>query len=207
MKTLICIFGQTRAWELTYQKQLEHLIKPNNADLLLAIGCENSYDKNNPFYQNAKYKFIYPEPINYETAYDDVCKKTFKKNPTWRKLLDFPENWLSGLNNTNGSCSLHYFYKWWIWHNIQDKIIHEYDWFVISRSDQYYMYDHLITKNLDPNKIYIPVGDDWGGLHDRHMIVHKNHIEKVTRFPLEDILKNTEELYQYITHNVKGKKI
>jgi hypothetical protein len=62
MRTLVIVLSETRGHELTYDNIKRNLIDELNADLCLCIGVKPDYDYQNPFYQTAKYKFLYHEP-------------------------------------------------------------------------------------------------------------------------------------------------
>jgi len=69
-KTLVIVLSETRASELTYENFKKNVIDELNADLCLCIGVKPDYDYNNPFYQLAKYKFLYNEPSDYGDAFE-----------------------------------------------------------------------------------------------------------------------------------------
>tara|TARA_B100000674_G_scaffold197521_1_gene161116 strand:+ start:527 stop:769 length:243 start_codon:yes stop_codon:yes gene_type:complete len=53
IKTLICILGQTRAQDITWDSFNKYLLKSLDADLALCIAEKKN--KNNHMYKNAKY--------------------------------------------------------------------------------------------------------------------------------------------------------
>jgi hypothetical protein len=57
-------------------------------------------------------------------------------------------------------------------------LFEQYDRFVITRTDQFYPCP-LHMDALDPTKVWIPSGEDWGGVCDRFMIVSKDDIRNV----------------------------
>lgn len=62
-------------------------------------------------------------------------------------------------------------------HDLLDK----YDVFVLTRSDHHYAYDHPkfeYNTELDFNRIWVPLGEDYGGLTDRHCVIHKSQVSK-----------------------------
>lgn len=65
-KTLVIILSETCADELTFNSFKKNVIDELNADLCLCIGMKPD---NNPFYQLAKYKFIYNEPDDFSDAF------------------------------------------------------------------------------------------------------------------------------------------
>jgi len=69
-KTLVVILSETRASELTFRSFKQNVIDELNADLCLCIGVKPNYDYDNPFYQLAKYKFLYDEPDDFGDAFE-----------------------------------------------------------------------------------------------------------------------------------------
>ena len=70
MSTLVIILSETRASELTFSNFKKNVIDELNADVCLCIGVKHDYDYTNPFYQIAKYKFLYDEPDDFGDAFD-----------------------------------------------------------------------------------------------------------------------------------------
>jgi hypothetical protein len=64
-RTLVIILSETRSHELTFNSFKKNVIDELNADLCLCIGVKKDYDYNNPFYELAKYKFLYNEEDDY----------------------------------------------------------------------------------------------------------------------------------------------
>eukprot|EP00929_Paragymnodinium_shiwhaense_P107905 TRINITY_DN74252_c0_g1_i1.p1 TRINITY_DN74252_c0_g1~~TRINITY_DN74252_c0_g1_i1.p1 ORF type:complete len:460 (+),score=82.09 TRINITY_DN74252_c0_g1_i1:226-1605(+) len=62
-----------------------------------------------------------------------------------------------------------------------------YDWIVTSRLDLRWERDHLPLELLTPDAIWIPEGEDWGGLNDRHAIIPRaaapDQVEKAEGLP------------------------
>jgi hypothetical protein len=110
-KTLVIVLAETRAWEKTYDNFETNVLKPTNADLCVCVGVKPDYNYDNPYYKNAKYRFVYDEPkngdwasaFNYaeflETAgagCDDIPAPTAEsydfvsdRNPVFGKLTNF----------------------------------------------------------------------------------------------------------------------
>ena len=70
LKTLVIVLSETRAHELSFCNFKKNVIDELNADLCLCIGVKPDYDYTNPFYQLAKYKFLYDEPDDFGDAFD-----------------------------------------------------------------------------------------------------------------------------------------
>ena len=94
MSTLIIILAETRTSELTFNNFKENLLNHLNADLCICIGATKNYDISNPFYQFAKYKFIYNEPNDYGIALDKAYNEIIKNNkiPLYSKINNYTIN-------------------------------------------------------------------------------------------------------------------
>lgn len=98
-KTLICIVGELRAAELTYESFEKNILLPNKADILLCIPDDkNGEYKKNSYYKNAKYIKIFDSTKNITTYYEEICKK-FHGNTDWKKLLYIKKFWLGGITD------------------------------------------------------------------------------------------------------------
>ena len=69
-KTLVIVLSETRAHELTFDNFKKNVIDELQADLCICIGVKSDYDYDNPFYNLAKYKFLYNEPADYGDAFE-----------------------------------------------------------------------------------------------------------------------------------------
>jgi hypothetical protein len=87
-KTLVVILSESRESELTYDSFKQNVIDELNADLCLCIGVKHDYDYNNPFYQLAKYKFIYDEPDDFGDAFEYAYNILSKNKANYECLTD-----------------------------------------------------------------------------------------------------------------------
>ena len=85
-KTLVVILSETRAHELTFDSFKKNVIDELNADLCVCIGVKPDYDYTNPFYQLAKYKFIYDEPDDAGDAFEYAYNIISQNKPKYEKL-------------------------------------------------------------------------------------------------------------------------
>ena len=93
-KTLVIILSETRASELTFDSFKKNIIDDLNADLCLCIGVKSDYDYNNPFYQLAKYKFVYNEPDDFGDAFEYAYNIISQNKPKYECLTN--------INSLNG---------------------------------------------------------------------------------------------------------
>ena len=85
-KTLVIILSETRAHELTFDNFKKNMIDELNADLCLCIGVKPDYDYNNPFYNLAKYKFLYNEPDDFGDAFEYAYNILSSNKPKYEFL-------------------------------------------------------------------------------------------------------------------------
>ena len=85
-KTLVIVLSETRAHELTFDNFKRNVIDVLGADLCVCIGVTPSYDYSNPFYQLAKYRFLYTEPDDYGDAFDEAYDQLTRNRPVYEEL-------------------------------------------------------------------------------------------------------------------------
>lgn len=187
-RTLVIILGETRAHELTYKNIKKNLIDTVDGDLAVCIGVNDKYDTSNPFYKNAKYKFTYQEPEDYGSAFDYAYEILLKENPPapkdhihWREFLKIKDQFLGGIkdpeNQHPGSAGILIFYRWFLLKNLIDQdLLDKYDFFIITRSDYIYKLPHPKMDILSKDAIYIPNGELYSGVTDRHVILPKKFV-------------------------------
>lgn len=180
MRVLTCVICSTRSWQVTWDNFKRHLIGVTGSDLCLSVGSQNDSLRNDPFVNNAKYRFIYPEPADYGFALDAACAMEGVK-PNWRQLLRIKDIWMGGVNDEKygqfSGSAIPLFYRWWLVKNLQlHNILDNYDWFIMTRSDNFFEFDHIKLDDLDPEHIYMPESQDYGGLQDRHIVASRKHV-------------------------------
>ena len=88
------------------------------------------------------------------------------------------------------------FCRWVLLNGLQqDGILNRYDRFVITRSDFVWLCPHPPLSILDPDQIWLPDGEDWGGLVDRHLVVSRDNLVNCLNL-LEDILLDPQGVYE-----------
>ena len=85
-KVLVIVLSETRASELTFDSFKKNVIDELNADLCICIGVKPDYDYNNPFYNLAKYKFLYNEPDDFGDAFEYAFNIISKDRPKYECL-------------------------------------------------------------------------------------------------------------------------
>ena len=211
-KTLVIILSETRASELTFDNFKKNVIDELNADLCVCIGTKPDYDYTNPFYNLAKYRFLYDEPDDFgdafENAYDVISRdkpqyekledgNTLYEPLYWREFLKIKDQFLGGVKDLNnqhpGSAGILIFFRWFLLTNLMDKdLINKYDRFIITRSDFIYQLPHPKVELIDKKYIWIPDCEYYGGYTDRHVVLSKTNIVEYLNILNNMVLKSND---------------
>jgi len=168
-KTLIVLIGNARGGEQTWQTLYNNLIDVYSADLLLCFGKTNN--TNNSLYKKAKYIFELDEYNNWNDYYEQFFSNKWKHS-----FLHGQHNGLAGgLDTHRGSGSIIFAFRHFLQTNCFD-ILNSYDRIILTRSDHFYLYKHPILPN---DRIWIPQGEDWGGVTDRCHIFPSSLIKQM----------------------------
>jgi hypothetical protein len=160
-KTLTILAGHPRGGEATWSTLYENVLTPLDSDLAICTGSKWLNEQS--FLDKAQYQWIIEEPKNWFDYYE----KHF--NGSWREY--FEQGLDTGLYNSG---SIHFAIKDIILKNhIND--IKNYTQIIYTRFDQFYTYEH---PKLDNKRIWIPKGEDYFGICDRHAVVPVDDIEK-----------------------------
>ncbi|MBM3196143.1 MAG: hypothetical protein FJZ62_05295 [Chlamydiae bacterium] len=211
-RALVVILSQTREGNVTFESLKKNVLDPLEADLAVCIGVKDGQTPQDPIFQNAKYRFCYPEPEDYATAFDEASTIIQFQNPEiekpfdWRKFLKIKDQFLGGIKDPHdehpGSAGILIFFRWFLLQNIlQEKLLDKYDFFVITRSDHLYLLPHPSLQVLGDEKISIPLGQGYGGFTDRHVVLPKKFV-----VPYLDILNKMITKGANYTSRLKLKK-
>ncbi|MDG4601623.1 MAG: class I SAM-dependent methyltransferase [Defluviicoccus sp.] len=195
-RVLVCMLGQLRAHELTWQNFKENVLDELNADLAVCIGTDERFDTTNPFFVNARHRWTVPEFADYGDGFE-LARDVLGGADDWRTLLSVGNQWLGGIKGDNsqpGSGSIQIFFRWLLLHHLRkDGLIAQYDRFIITRSDFFYFSPHPPIDVLDRDALWIPNGEDYGGFTDRHLVVSANDLEPALSL-IDDIVVRPKAL-------------
>ena len=109
-------------------------------------------------------------------------------------ILKIKDQLLGGVKDTTnqhpGSAGILIFFRWFLLKNLN--LLTIYDRFVITRSDFIYQLPHPKLELMDPNYIWIPNGEHYGGYTDRHVVLSKNNIESYLNIFNNFVLRSNE---------------
>ena len=217
---LVCVIAETRSHELTYESFEQKVLDELDADLALCIS--DRFTKDDPFIKKAKYIWTYPEVEDWATAYDEMARIYESREP-WRECLKVKDQFLGGIKDNGdehpGSAGILIFFRWWLLKNLKESgVIDMYDRFIVTRSDYVYACPHPPLELLSSDHIWIPDGEQYGGVTDRHIVVPKMHLESVLNIADDIIIRPLEfrkemqhksdwNLEQIISNHMVKKKI
>jgi hypothetical protein len=204
-KTLVIIYNQTRAHELTFNNFKKNVIDELNADLCVCIGVSPHYNYDNPFYQLAKYRFCFNEPTGdfgelFDIAYNEIISELElnENHKHWREFLKIPFfGW--GIEGTTikepRSSSIQIYIRWFLLKNlINNGLLNKYDRFIVTRSDYMHRLPHPKMELMDSENIWIPDCEHYGGYTDRHAILSNLNISSYLNI-FNNMVEKSSEFY------------
>jgi len=217
MKTLVVVLCQTRAHELTFSRFKKNVVDVLDADVCVCIGVTKDYDYTNPFYQLAKYHFIYDEEndptfqtsAEYSYQYEKMCSQAFANDRHYTEFFNLIDRMNNQRYNFIISTYIHIFFLWFFQKNMKEHgLLWLYDRFIIVRSDAAYDIPFPSMELLDPSFIWIPNGEDYGGICDRSVVLSKATIEPYLNI-LQNFYLRSNEFYLKISkkNNLNMEKI
>jgi hypothetical protein len=206
-KVLVSLLAKTRAHELTFPSFKRRVLDELNADLALALTIDENYDYSNPFWQHAKYRWTAPDFDDYGDGFDFaqgwLCKLRGVPPADWRSMLRIKGSWQGRIQSPDpqpSASSILLFCRWLLLHGLQqDDVLSRYDRFVLTRSDFIWLCPHPPLSVLDRGAIWLPDGEHFGGLTDRHLVVSRADVVNCLNV-IEDVLLDPIQLYEEMRH-------
>ncbi len=155
-KYLTLLAGNPRGGERTWQTLYNYVLNHLNSDLAICTG--DKWVEDNTLFNKADFKWIFEEPNNWFSYYE----KNFSNN--WYEFFSLGKE--TGLYNSG---NIHFAIKDIILKNYIDTL-ESYDFIIYSRFDQFYT-DYHIDVPKNSNNIWIPSGENYHGIGDRHAVV------------------------------------
>ena len=186
---LVILTGLPRGGAKSWESLEKNVIKNLDADL--AICTEDNIDKNLYIYRIADYHWLFPEREDWLDYY----------------LENYSSNSIEVLKKGKGaglweSGVIHLALKDFILKNHLD-IVNNYKYIIYGRFDQYYTDKHPYFHG---ENIWIPNGEDYFGINDRHAIVNVkfiseylnicNFIDSLNPQQLQEKYLNCETIYK-----------
>jgi hypothetical protein len=196
-KTLVIILGQTRADKLTWASFKTHVLDQLNADLALCVGESPNNNNSNFYWVHAKYKWIVPEYEDFGDGFDQIQLERYGHTTNWRRILQVKSQWLGGIKGDGehpGSAGILIYFRAKLYDFlVKEHIADQYDRFIITRSDFIWEVSHPNVERLKPNFVWIPYGEFYGGVTDRHVVLSRQNLGAYLNL-IDPILEDTDAL-------------
>lgn len=175
-KTLVIVMGNIRGGELAWESLYKNVLDLNSADLALVVGERAPENRTSSLYKRAKYLYEFPEFDDWATAIDLI------NGTAWREdLLAYAskdDGLFGAAEGRGGSGAVIFMARWYVQKAIEEHgWTDRYDRFVLTRSDHFYGCAHDLSL-LDPAFMWVPEGQDFGGITDRHVLANSQQIVK-----------------------------
>lgn len=192
MSILVIALCQTRASHLTAESWAHNLLDSLNADLALCVCSQNGEDVSGMLYRRARYIWAEPEPKDWIGVIDAIGHD-FGTGLAWRKLLNIPSHWLGPMQP--GSGAILWYFRWRLYFHLKQLVrLRQYDWVILTRSDFIFAVPHINPHDLNPGLFYVPDGERYGGITDRHLIATMPRLLQLLE-SIHDIWLNSDDLY------------
>jgi hypothetical protein len=199
-KVCVCIEGQIRGAKRCGPTIQKYLIDRLNADLyIIAQKYEKHDDQKLKCYGNAKKIILYDNPIpSFEKTFDDLCETFNYDKSIWRETfsqIPNEENYKLGFDKP-GTCIRRMYNRYLIYNELKNC---DYDWFIILRSDLYFVDDFYDVSQLKIDCLNIHENGGWGGYNNNLIAFSKYSFENVLNY-IQSFL-NGKMLHYYLNIN------
>jgi hypothetical protein len=180
----VCIEGQLRGSEKCGENIKKYLIDYLKADLYFYLQNYELYNESDlKYYGEYKEKIVYDNPNpNFENIFDNLAEKFGYDKNIWRdtftQLKERDQNFSLGYEKP-GTCIRRMYNRYLIYEYFKDK---NYDWYIISRSDFYFVDNFYDISNFNKNNLYVAELGDWGGINNNLIIFNKINFEKILTY-------------------------
>ena len=127
--------------------------------------------------------------------------------PNWRMLHGVThENWLGGVRHNEetmpGSGGIIFTARWYLLRYIEnEKLFEKYDRLIVTRSDFLHTVVHPNVTLFDSNYIWVPDGEGYGGITDRHVILSKYNYQAYLNGFSNIVLRPDDFFYKMINYS------
>lgn len=206
-RVLVCVVNSTRGHEVTFRSFKRHVLDELHADLALAIAVGDGYDTDNPYWTHAKYRWTVRDIRDFAEHFDSaqraLCAERRIAAPEWRAILTVGGIWLDRVGpatNPGSACGIALYCRWLLLRSLQENdLLRHYDRIIITRSDFVWLCPHPPLSLLDSSAIWIPEGEDYDGLADRHLVASPADAAGCLNL-IEPVLLRPAELVEQLRH-------
>jgi UDP-glucose 4-epimerase len=211
-RVLVVLFGQPRGGELAWKSIHRHLMLPNNAHLatlLTPVGGRDAGNASTMLEAMAQWVWRVPEPADGDWGVwmdEAAALCPHSSGPQWSDLCKGARrgaHWAGGFKkcpNHNTMSGVVLVYRWLASQKVMALNLHQqYDYIVYSRPDYLHLCEHHLMVNTSATHIGVPLGQEWGGYCDRHLVGTSSTVLKAINITQE--LTCNGEQYENMTRN------
>ncbi|TAG79738.1 MAG: hypothetical protein EAZ21_09810 [Betaproteobacteria bacterium] len=176
-KSLICFVGTFRGFDATRESLIRHLIQPLNADVVVCMVSSPEplelLRRECASIGATVYDATYDSrEQNYDLVFDRLSLELGVK-PKWRERAEVAGNWLGGIGNRLGAGTHQLFNFWKLaqWLRMVRFDFDAYERVLVSRTDLRWLGNHPPLDLLQPQYLWTPSGEEYGGINDRHWVL------------------------------------
>ena len=186
-RLLVCLLGSLRGSEQTWSTLIDRVLRPNAADLVLMLGVADGTTRRRTLLHKVAIRAWQIRDRSDESwgAYlDAIAWSTGAPNATaWRhdlgRIRVGSDSWMSPLflGPWRWSATINLILRWELKQRLlaDRALLDGYERFMITRSDQFF-YCPPALGLLSGSLLWVPEGEDYGGLCDRLLLCSRVHV-------------------------------
>ena len=174
-RVALCLYGEVRGTKTCAPTIYENIVNQWNTDIFMSFNRVDQHDE-----ERLRY---FDKNVVFSEVYEKQDLNTVFPKSFYDKLIPFAQdllkthsiidvNFVSPL--VGEFSSLYIRLNWYRFKSIIEPHINEYDYYIITRPDHYFLYPLFDKSFLDPNYIIKYNGHDWSGANADFLIVPKN---------------------------------
>ena len=184
---LVALIGSMRGGETTWRSLVDNVLRPNGADLVLMIGRGSHPQRRTLLHDVAVRVWTVKErsDASWGVYVDELGTRLGAPNASaWRRDLGFfrvgGDTWMSPLflGPWRWSATINLVLRWELKQRLlaDSALLEGYRQFMITRTDQYFYCPLRLQQLGDTSRLWVPEGEDYGGVCDRLLICPREHL-------------------------------
>ena len=166
-RVLVILIGQARGSEYAWRSLHKHLLRPYKAHLATYF---TDAAPHTILQEMAQYNWSVPEYENWGVVLDQLSAERCPGSD-WRKLCQLQDQFLGGCGCHPASSGILFAYRYLVSKKLDELgLWNQYDFFVLSRADEIHLCDHAPFASFNNRTAWMPPGEDYGGISDRHSV-------------------------------------
>ncbi len=193
---LILLAGTPRGGIQTWKSLIKYVKNPLDCDIALVYG--HIFEMPKYLLNHSKFDWQFEEPQNWRDFYE----KNFPNSNAIKFMIDGEKYGMAGgIDDYSGSGAIVSGFKTIVFNNYMDEIS-QYKYIIHSRFDQFYVDYH---PKYTGDKIWIPKGEDYYGVCDRHAVFPVKYCEQY--FGISNFLSDKKAHVKMTTREITPESV